>query len=198
MTQTAAETRATAAERLNSYITDMHALEVHIEKALSAQIRDLDQDEPEVATALTSAHATIVQHAERLDRLVASRDIDMGGMMAGGVKKIVSAVAGFGAAAVDLVRSEDLPKDLRDDFAAFSLATVGYAMLHASAVVLADDAEVADLALAHRHDYVRMTTSLGALAPASVLRFLEKEGFAVSASHLDQVRTAPSAAAPVP
>ena len=198
MTQTAAETRATAAERLNSYITDMHALEVHIEKAISAQIRDLEQDEPEVATALTSAHATIAQHAERLERLVTSRDIDMGGMVAGGVKKFASAVAGLGAAAVDLVRSEDLPKDLRDDYAAFSLASVGYAMLHASAVVLADDAEVADRALAHRQDYARMASSLEELAPASVLRFLAKEGFAVSASHLDRVRAARAAAAPVP
>lgn len=44
------------------------------------------------------------------------------------LKRAGSAVLGLRAAAVDVVRTEGLPKNLRDDYTAFSHATIGYVM----------------------------------------------------------------------
>ena len=52
------------------------------------------------------------------------------------IKRAGSALLGLGAAAVDLVRNEGLPKNLRDDYTAFSLATIGYVMLYTTASAL--------------------------------------------------------------
>ena len=86
-----------------------------------------------------------------------------------------SALLGFGAAAVDLVRNEGLPKNLRDDYTAFSLATVGYIMLKTTALAL-DDREVGDLAHQHFSDYAESFTLLHNVVPGAVIRFLREEG----------------------
>lgn len=179
--------KTSPADLLNSYITDMLALEAHIEKAISAQMNDLDDEEPEFAAAMQHAHAMIASHMTRLGLVAESRGIGGGSAVVGGVKKVVSKVAGLGAAAVDLVRREKLPKDIRDDNAAFRLAEVGYGMLHTSAMVLDDDGEVRELALQHMRDYANLAMSFRELAPASVLRYLEKAGYQVSEELLARV-----------
>ena len=170
----------TSADMLNSYITDMLALEVHIEKAIVGQMNDLDDEEPEFAAALQQAHDMIAAHITTLGLLSDARDISGGSAVAERVKKVVSKAAGLGAAVVDLVRKEKLPKDIRDDNAAFRLAEVGYGMLHAAATVLDDDGEVRELALEHMRDYTSMSNTFRDLAPAAVLRYLEKAGCSVS------------------
>ena len=54
------------------------------------------------------------------------------------VKRAGAAVAGVAAGVIDLVRTEGLPKNLRDDYTAFSLATIGYAMLYTTAAGLGE------------------------------------------------------------
>ena len=176
-----------AADMLNSYITDMLALEVHIEKAIVGQMNDLDGEEPEFAAALQQAHEMIAAHITHLGLVADSRGMSSGSAVAERVKNVVSKVAGLGAAAVDLVRREKLPKDIRDDTAAFRLAEVGYAMLHTSARVLDDDDEVRKLALDHLRDYVNLPVTFRDLAPAAVLRYLEKAGYSVSEELLTRV-----------
>lgn len=182
--------KSSPADMLNSYITDMVALEAHLEKAIFGQMNDLDDEEPQFAVALDHAHGIIGAHISRLGVVAESREISGGSAVAEGLKKVVSKVAGLGAAAVDLVRHEKLPKDIRDDNAAFRLAEVGYAMLHASAMVLDDDGEVRDLALDHMRDYTNLSRMFRDLAPASVLRYLEKAGHTVSEELLARVLVA--------
>ena len=158
-------------EAINSYITDMLALEDHIEKAVKGQLTDL-KDYPDVLTELRQIHRKIEHHVSDL-RLLSDRR-NAGGVVES-VKRAGAAVAGAAAGLIDLLRTEGLPKNLRDDYTAFNLASIGYVMLHTTAVAL-DDQEVGDLAQQHLRDYTETIMRLNALVPAAVVRFLQHEG----------------------
>jgi hypothetical protein len=169
-------------EAINSYITDMLALEDHIEKALRGQLTDL-KEYPQVLSEVRQIHRTIEHHVSDL-RLLSDRR-NAGGV-AESVKRAGSAVAGLAAGLIDLVRTEGLPKNLRDDFTAFNLANVGYAMLQTTALAL-DDREVADLARQHYRDYADAVIRFNNLIPAAVVRFLQEEGLPARESVVVQV-----------
>jgi hypothetical protein len=97
-----------------------------------------------------------------------------------------SAVAGVAAGVIDLVRTEGLPKNLRDDYTAFSLATIGYVMLQTTALSL-DDREVAELAQQHFRDYAHALTRIHAIIPEAVIRLLQEEGLPARNEVLSQV-----------
>ena len=169
-------------EAINSYITDMLALEDHIEKAIKSQIGDLN-DYPDVATELKQVHRKIEHHISDLRMLSDRRNA--GGVVES-VKRAGSAVAGLAAGVIDLVRSEGLPKNLRDDYTAFNLATIGYVMLHTTALAL-DDQEVAELAQQHFRDYAEAVTRFTAFVPAAVVRYLQQEGLPARSEVVQQV-----------
>ena len=158
-------------EAINSYITDMLALEDHIEKALKSQLSDL-KDYPDVVTELRQVHRNIEHHISDLRTL---SDRRKAGGVVESVKRAGSAVAGMAAGLIDLVRTEGLPKNLRDDYTAFNLANIGYVMLHTTALSLGDQ-EVADLAHQHFRDYAGAALRLDRLIPAAVVRYLQEEG----------------------
>jgi hypothetical protein len=158
-------------EAINSYIGDMLALEDHIEKAIKSQLADL-KDYPDIASELRGIHRRIEHHISDLRTLSDRRNA--GGVVES-VKRVGSAVAGAAAGLIDLVRTEGLPKNLRDDYTAFNLANIGYLMLHTTALAL-DDQEVADLARQHFTDYAEMILRFDTLVPAAVVRYLQEEG----------------------
>jgi ferritin-like metal-binding protein YciE len=161
-------------EAINSYITDMLALESHIHKAVTGQIEDLDEEYPEVVRHLRVVEREIDGHIDTLKSLV-ERRADAGQGLADVVKRAGSAILGAGAAAVDFVRNEKLPKNLRDDYTATSLAAIGYVMLHTTALSLGDR-EVADLAHRHLKDHARNVMMLHNLIPGAVIAFLQNDG----------------------
>jgi hypothetical protein len=169
-------------EAINSYITDMLSLEEHIEKALRGQLEDL-KDYPDVIGYLKQIHRKVEHHVSDLRELSQRRNART---PADALKRVGSALLGFGAAAVDLVRNEGLPKNLRDDYTAFSLATVGYIMLKTTALAL-DDREVGDLAHQHFSDYAESVTLLHNVVPGAVIRFLREEGLPVREDVLPEI-----------
>ncbi|HJR17515.1 MAG TPA: hypothetical protein VJ808_11730 [Gemmatimonadales bacterium] len=172
-------------EAINSYITDMLALEDHIEKALRGQLEDL-KDYPDVIGELTQIHRKVEHHISDLKQLSKQRDA---GGATDAIKRAGSAVLGLGAAAVDLVRKEGLPKNLRDDYTAFSLATIGYVMLHTTGLSLGER-EVADLARQHFSDYAEAVTRLHNIVPGAVVRYLREDGLPVQEGVLPEVSRA--------
>jgi ferritin-like metal-binding protein YciE len=158
-------------EAINSYIGDMLSLEDHIEKALKGQITDLN-DYPDVVAELRQIHHQVEHHISDLKALSDRRNA---GGVAQAVKRAGSAVAGAAAGVIDLVRSEGLPKNLRDDYTAFNLANIGYLMLHTTALALGDQ-EVADLGRQHFRDYAEAILRFDTLVPKSVVRYLQQEG----------------------
>jgi ferritin-like metal-binding protein YciE len=169
-------------EAINSYITDMLSLEDHIEKAVRGQLNDLE-DYPEVTRDLKQVLRKVEQHVSDLNELSERRKAKGPTDV---IKKAGSAVLGLGAAAIDLVRTEGLPKNLRDDYTAFSLATIGYLMLHTTALSL-EEREVAELARQHFADYAQAVTLLHNVIPGAVIRFLREEGLPVQESVLPQI-----------
>ena len=169
-------------EAINSYITDMLALEDHIEKAIKGQLTDL-KDYPDVLVALRDIHTKVEHHISDL-RMVS--DQRKAGGVVESVKRAGSAVAGVAAGVIDLIRTEGLPKNLRDDYTAFSLANIGYVMLHTTALAF-EDQEVADLAHQHLRDYTDAVMRLNNLIPAAVVRFLEQQGLPVRADIVSEV-----------
>ncbi len=162
-------------EAINSYLTDMLALEQHIEVAISAQVKDL-KDEPQVLVmALEAIHVTVEHHVAALKEMIAERNAGAANSLAEAVKRAASVLAGAGAAAVDLVRNEKLPKDLRDDYTAFSLATVSYVMLLSSAMSL-NDQPVSELAERHLKQYTKVVMKLNNILPSAVIAELREEG----------------------
>jgi ferritin-like metal-binding protein YciE len=169
-------------EAINSYITDMLALEDHIEKALRGQLEDL-QDYPDVTRDLKQIQRKVEHHISDLKGLSERRKA---GGPAEVIKRVGSAVLGLGAAAIDLIRNEGLPKNLRDDYTAFSLATIGYVMLYTTALSL-DDQEVADLAQQHFADYAQAVTLLHNIVPGAVFRYLKEDGLLVREDVLPEI-----------
>lgn len=169
-------------EAINSYITDMLSLEEHIEKAVRGQLEDL-KDYSEVIRDLKQIHRNVEHHISDL-RGLSERRQARGAAEA--IKRAGSAVLGLGAAAIDLVRNEGLPKNLRDDYTAFSLATIGYVMLHTTALAL-DDQEVADLARQHFAEYAQAVALLHNVVPGAVIRFLKEEGLLVREDVLPEI-----------
>jgi len=162
-------------EAINSYLTDMLALEQHIEVAIGAQVKDL-KDEPQVLVmALEAIHVTVQHHIESLKEIIGARDAGAANSLAEAVKRAASVLAGAGAAAVDLVRNEKLPKDLRDDYTAFSLATVSYVMLLSTAMSL-NDQPVSELAERHLKQYTKVVMKLNNILPSAVIAELREEG----------------------
>src|SRR5688572_5077334 len=172
-------------EAINSYITDMLALESHIHKAVTGQIEDLDEEYPEVVRHLRVVEREIDGHIDTLKSLV-ERRADAGQGLADVVKRAGSAILGAGAAAVDFVLNEKLPKNLRDDYTATSLAAIGYVMLHTTALSLGDR-EVADLAHLHLKDHARSVMRLHNIIPGAVIAFLQEDGLPARAEVLNEV-----------
>jgi ferritin-like metal-binding protein YciE len=158
-------------EAINSYITDMLSLEEHIEKAIRSQLEDLE-DYPEVTRDLKQIHRKLEQHISDLRNLSERRDARGPGDV---IKRAGSTLLGLGAAAIDLVRKEGLAKNLRDDYTAFSLATISYVMLHTTALAL-EEREVSELARQHFADYAQVLTQLQNIIPGAVIRFLQEDG----------------------
>ena len=171
-------------ETVDSYVTDMLALEQHIQTALAGQIGDLDEHS-EFKGSLIRLHGVSAAHVTALEALAARREQNSGGV-AKTVKKAVSSVLGLGAAAIDFVRSEKLPKDLRDDYTAISLAYIGYLMLHTTALTL-NDTEVATLARTCLREQAESMMSLQRLIPAATVSFLASDGHDVDTSVLPEI-----------
>ena len=169
-------------EALNSYVTDMLALEQHIKKAIDGQIEDL-KDYPAVTSELRSINGTIEGHISTLEGLAKTKG---GKGPADLLKQAGSAVLGLGAAAVDLVRNEGLPKNLRDDYTACSLATIGYVMLHTTALSLGDR-QVGDVAHRHLSDYARIVMNLHNIIPAATIKFLQEDGLPATDAALPEI-----------
>lgn len=176
----------TPTEAIDSYITDMISLEEHMEKPFRQQADDLRDKQPELAGELRNMHALITQHITTLKNLRNRRDGGSERRVAEGVKRAASTVAGLGAAVTDLVRSEKLPKDLRDDYTAMSLGTIGYLMLHTTALALADN-EVAELAQQHFNEYARAVMQLQNMIPTAVVTFLQEDGLPTRLDVIGQV-----------
>ena len=169
---------ATPAPTINTYISDMLALEQHIATPLESQISDGDvQAMPTAQRTIKEAFDIVQTHITKLE----ARLDAVGGHSGSPVKAAVSTALGGAAAAINAVRKTGVSKSLRDDYSALSLASAGYTMLHATALGLGDQA-TANLAKDHLADVATVIMRISSVLPVVVLAELQNEGVAVAPS----------------
>jgi ferritin-like metal-binding protein YciE len=172
-------------DAIASYLTDMLALERHLQKALAGQIDALPKDALDMGWEMSRIYETCRRHADALEKLAKERE-QTGHGFASSLKKAASSVLGLGAAAVDMVRTEKLPRNLRDDFTALSLACIGYVMLYTTSMTLGDT-DAADLAQRHLKSHTKSIMSLQHIVPLAVVQFLRDGGLPVNENRMPEI-----------
>jgi ferritin-like metal-binding protein YciE len=160
---------------VQDYVGDMVSLESHIEEALDRQLKEV-QDHPGALAAVQRFH-DMVKHNR--DHMTAVQD-DIGTTGGNPIAKAGSAVLGAAAGMIDKVRSEAVSKALRDDYTAFNLAAVSYAMLHTTSSGLGFP-KIAEVCEEHLRAYASAIQEINHLIPDVVAWELEKDGHAVRA-----------------
>ncbi len=160
---------------LQTYVSDMLALERHVRIPFETQTKDDDFSKYGSADRLVSQIlSTSQQHIDALETCLER----LGGHAAAPVKDTVSQVEGFFAGAIDKMRKTKVSKALRDDYTALALCTAGYTMLQATATAM-HDTTVAQLAQLHLEDYASLVMRIGRELPTVVIAELADTGLAV-------------------
>lgn len=157
-------------QTIADYVGDMTALESHIEEALDRQLKEV-QDDPAALAAVQEFHDTVKRHRDTLRAL----QEETGSTVGNPIKEAGSALLGKAAGIVDMLRTEGISKSLRDDYAAFSLAAIGYSMLHTTATALGDK-KVASLAERCLQDHADNIMRINEIMPDVVIRELQEDG----------------------
>jgi hypothetical protein len=178
------------APTINTYVSDMLALERHILQPLQHQVDDNDVQAMQPAHRVVSEAAAIVQsHEQALASLLDS----LGGHSGSPVKSGVAAALGSVASAIGNARKTEVSKYLRDDYSALCLASAGYTMLQTTALALKDNA-TAELAKNHLADYATIIMKVSATLPTVTIGDLQNEGAAVDPTVRDEAVRATEAA----
>ena len=175
-TMDATENKAKHQRTVADYVGDMTALEAHIEEALDRQLKEV-KDDPTALAAVQDFHDSVKRHRDTLRALQDEKGKSVGNP----IKDAGSALLGKAAGIIDMVRTEGISKSLRDDYAAFSLAAIGYSMLHTTATALAEK-QVASLAERHLQDHADAIMRINEIMPEVVVRELKKDGHQANVS----------------
>ena len=164
---------------LQQYVSDMLALETHIEQTLDGQ-RSVVRDHPAASLAVQRFEAIARTQRDALRGRL--NDLggppDTGGLMGQAqalVKNSVTTAAGIAAGAINAVRTQRVAKALRDDFTAFSHAVVGYAMLATTATLL-EHQPTAEVAERHLQAWEGAIEEIAGLIPEVVAWELRRDG----------------------
>lgn len=169
---------------LQTYVSDLLALEQHIGKPLDGQVAS--DATKEYAQALTVIQSIKTQNEAHQAALQQSLD-RLGGHAASPIKSAWSSLLGGAAAAIGASRKTKVTKWLRDDYTALALASMSYTLLHATAVGLGDTA-TASVAKQGLTDYARSVMQINQVVPEVVLGELQEDGETVVSGAADTIR----------
>jgi ferritin-like metal-binding protein YciE len=170
---------------LQTYVSDLLALEQHIGQPLEAQLASDDTKRYGDARAVIEELKTQNElHVQLLKRCLD----ELGGHAASPIKSAWSSFLGDAAAAIGASRKTKVTKWLRDDYTALSLATMSYTLLHATAVGLGN-MSVAQIAQSGLGDYARSVMKINECIPDVVLGELRNDGIDVAPGAADMIRT---------
>jgi hypothetical protein len=158
---------------VQQYAGDMVALESHIEEALDRQLKEVE-GYPRAAEAVQRFHTLVRSQRDAMRAHLQS----IGGSEPSGIKGAVASIFGAAAGVIDKMRTKEVSKALRDDYTAFNLAAIGYAMLHTTAHLLGE-ARTADIAERHMRGYARAIQEINQIIADVVAAELREEGHAM-------------------
>ncbi len=169
---------------LQTYVSDLLALEQHIGKPLDGQVAsDATKQYAQALTVIQSIKTLNESHQAALKQCLDS----LGGHAAGPVKSAWSSLLGGAAAAIGAARKTKVTKWLRDDYTALSLASMSYTLLHATAVGLGDTA-TASVAKQGLADYARSVMQINQVIADVVLGELRDDGETVATGAAETIR----------
>ena len=170
---------------LQTYVSDMLAVEEHVRQPFETQLKDDDfrayQDTADVITRLS---ALTDQHIENLRSTLDQ----IGGHGLAPAKNAVTSVEGAVAGLIDKVRKTKVSKAMRDDYAALAFAVVSYSELLAASNGLGET-QVSAIAARHLEDYAGMLMELGECIPGVVVRELSQNDIQVDTSTSELTRS---------
>jgi len=170
-------TREKNQKTIADYVGDMNAVETHIEEALDRQL-DMFADQPKAAAAIQEFHDMVKAQRDHVQSVLDSLPKESS---TNTVKELGSSVLGKAAGLLDKVRTESESKALRDDYVAFNLAAVSYAMLYTTADSLGN-AQVAEMSKKHLRGYAKAIQKINHLIPEVVIHELSKDGHSANES----------------
>jgi len=180
MTDTATEKNQ---KTIADYVGDMNAVESHIEEALDRQL-DMFSDLPNVAAAIKGFHDMVKAQRDHVQQVLDGLPHESS---TNAVKDLGSSLLGKAAGMLDKVRTESQSKALRDDYTAFNLAAVSYAMLYTTAESLGNS-EVAEMSKNHLRGYAGAVQKINNLIPAVVVHELTKDGHRADTAVIDRAQ----------
>ena len=166
-----------------TYLSDMLALERHINMPIDGQLSSADHEESGAARIIQRIHSVATSHISALEAQLKAA----GGSPSHGLKEGWSRLIGGGAAALNSARKTKVSKSLRDDYAALNLAAISYTMLHATATGLGD-LSTAALAKSHLDDITPIIIDISTAIPGVVLQELAADGEAVDITAAQQTQ----------
>lgn len=168
---------------LNTYVTDMKAVETHIHDAVARQLESDDtRAYPDAVRVLTTLKTTLERHTTALE---AYNEQTEGGGLKEAVKEAIGSALGVAAGLYDQVREDKVSRMIRDSYTATSLAAISYHMLYTTALGLKSDA-VATLALTNLKDLTPILVDLSKVVCTVVADELNDNDKVYTASVADQ------------
>jgi ferritin-like metal-binding protein YciE len=181
---TSVDSEADTRHSLQTYVSDLLALERHIGVPLDAQRgAEATAQYPAAQRLIETLYAQNAAHVAALDACLTS----LGGNAASPLKTAWASLLGGAASALGGARKTKVTKWLRDDYTALNLATMAYTLLHATATGLGDT-RVAALARQGLADYARSVMQINSVVPDVVLGELREDGENVVAGAAETVR----------
>lgn len=145
---------------LQIYISDLHALERHFMNAVKKQRTSDKVTDDRAVELLGELDKRSSSHVQILE----SEIEQMGGEIKSALKSKLASFAGSVAGMIDTVRGDALSKMLRDDYAALSMITIGYTMLHTHALS-EDNHQLAEISKNHLDNYTVLITEISRVVP---------------------------------
>jgi ferritin-like metal-binding protein YciE len=169
---------------LQTYVSDLLALEQHIGKPLDVQIQSEDTARyPEAQALVTAIRAQNAANVQSLQMCLNA----LGGHPASSIKSAWSSLLGEAAAAIGASRKTKVTKWLRDDYTALNLAAISYTLLYATAVGLGEP-QTAAVAHVGLSGYARSIMQINDVIPDIVLAELLDDGAIVAPSAAETIR----------
>lgn len=148
------------AKNIKTYTSDLHALERHLMNAVKKQKTSDKVTDKRAVELLNNLDKMASSHVQKL-----SAELEqMGAEVKSTIKSKLASFAGSVAGMIDTVRDDALSKMLRDDYAALSMITIGYTMLHTHALSN-DNQKLAAISKSHLDDCTIMITEISKVVP---------------------------------
>jgi len=153
-------------ETVREYLGDLIAVLDHVSTAVSGQAKDEGLMRIQHAShVISNTNDVLLRQRSALEAHLKSLG---GATVGGGLKGVLTTVAGALAGLYGKARSEGASRMLRDDYTALSFVSICNTMLHTTALAV-DDAAVAELTRQHMMDYPPLIMAISELVPDAVV-----------------------------